>query len=112
MKKIIGIMLAVWLIAALYAAAASADTAKLLLGDSDGSGEVNILDATAVQRKLGELHVQAFNENAADINADGVDITDATYIRRYSAKIETPYPIGEYISNDRHDEYELPLIPK
>ena len=36
---------------------------------------------------------------AADVNASGeVDIMDATYIRRWLANIDTPYPIGDQLS--------------
>ena len=70
---------------------------NVILGDVDGDGKVTIIDATMIQKKLTKQDVEPFNEKAADINGDGLDIADVTYIQLYLAKIETPYPIGEYI---------------
>ena len=71
------------------------DPSKAICGDADGDGEVTILDATAIQRKLVEMSVSAFNENAADVDGNGLDITDATWIQRHLAELYVPYPIGE-----------------
>lgn len=82
-------------------------------GDADSDGNVTIIDATVIQRKLAELKVVSFKEKAADVDGDGLDITDATKIQRYLAELADPYHIGEYVSDNTqptHDEYELPFI--
>ena len=62
---------------------------KILLGDVDGDGEVSILDATAIQRKLAGLPT-AFVEACADVDEDGeVSILDATEIQRYLVGLST-----------------------
>lgn len=68
-----------------------------ILGDADGDGAVTILDASMIHRTLAELPVAGFIEKAADVDGGGSDITDATYIQRYIAAIETPYPVGGFI---------------
>lgn len=66
-----------------------------LVGDTDGDGEVTILDATAIQRHLAELSTKAYNEAPADADGDGsVTIVDATAIQRYLADFPNIYGIG------------------
>ena len=69
------------------------------LGDTDGDGEVTIIDATAIQRHLAALPTQSFNETAADADKDGeVTIIDATAIQRHLASLPTQAQgIGEPI---------------
>ena len=67
-------------------------------GDADGDGAVTILDATAIQRKLAELATASFNEAAADVDGDGLNIIDATKIQRYLAEFENIYHINEPVS--------------
>ena len=63
--------------------------AEILLGDADGDGEVTILDATAIQRKLAGLPT-AFVEAASDADEDGeVSILDATEIQRFLVGLST-----------------------
>ena len=67
----------------------------VLLGDADESGEVSILDVTAIQRKLAEADVSPFSEQAADVDGDGqVTIADVTEIQRYLAEMDVKEPIG------------------
>ena len=67
-----------------------------LLGDVDDDGEVSILDATTIQRRLAGLDVTAFIEPAADTDGDGeVSILDATAIQRHLADLPSPSGIGE-----------------
>lgn len=69
-----------------------------LLGDADDDGSVTILDATAIQRKLANLSVSAYNEQAADADQDGsIMILDATAIQRYLASLPTNDSIGKRI---------------
>ncbi len=88
-------------------------------GDVDGDGEVTIIDATLVQRKLAGISIfSAFDERAADVNDNGLDITDATWIQRYLAGISDPYRVSEYVvetpttPSPTRDPYELPFVPK
>lgn len=72
---------------------------SILLGDADGSGDVTILDATAIQRSLAALANDSFDEKAADTDGiGGVTILDATYIQRWLAAIPVDYAIGEPIA--------------
>ena len=74
------------------------EAVRLLLGDADGDGMVDVTDATVIQRVLNYIDVSSYNENAADVDRSGeVEIIDATYIMRYSALLTVPYPIGEWI---------------
>lgn len=70
----------------------------ILLGDADDSGDVDILDATSVNRAV--LYIAGFviNEAASDVDGDGeVTVIDATFIQRYDVKITVPHKIGEKI---------------
>ena len=73
-----------------------ANAGKDILGDADDDGEVTILDATVIQRKLADFKVK--NPEAAvtrgDITGDGLDILDATMIQRYLACLDIQYVIG------------------
>ena len=70
-----------------------------LLGDADTSGEVTILDATVIQRRLAALSVTAFDEQAADTDGiGGVTILDATHIQRWLAALSAPAGIGQPIA--------------
>ena len=74
---------------------------SILLGDADGNGEVDAVDATLIQRHVTRIKVpyeeaQLMN---ADVDGDGIlTIVDATFIQRYSTNVVTPYPIGEAIA--------------
>ena len=65
-----------------------------LRGDADGDGDVNIIDATFVQRyDIGILLLTPINEEAADVDGDGsINIIDATFIQRYVLGILTVWP--------------------
>ena len=70
-----------------------------ILGDVDGDGTVTIIEATWIQRKLGNMSVPVFNENAADVDGDcEVTILDATWIQRYLAGTTCPEGIGKPMS--------------
>lgn len=69
-----------------------------ILGDVDGDGEVEPLDATWIQRMLALVPLGdfTFDELAADVDGDGdVTTVDATLIQRYLAHMPVDYPIGE-----------------
>ena len=101
-------------LAVIFAAAVFASAAGgYLRGDADNDGEVTILDATAIQRTLAELPVSSWNEKAADVDENGLDITDATAIQRYLVGFSDPYHIDEFFSDatlPTQDEYELPIV--
>ena len=69
---------------------------SILLGDANGDGVVDIIDATLIRRFDAHFRVpDSFNELAADVDGDGeVTILDATFIQRYAARMKVPYAIG------------------
>ena len=69
-----------------------------LIGDADGSGEVDIIDATVVQRKLAGMAFKGgFCRDAADADRDeDLSIVDATAIQRFDADMPVPFPINTY----------------
>ena len=70
-----------------------------ICGDADGNGIVDLKDATAVQIRFAGLPTPSFDERAADIDGNGAGITDATWIQRYAAAMQLPYPIGDFCRN-------------
>ena len=66
-----------------------------IIGDADGNGEVTILDATLIQRKLADFTVSSFNIDAACITGKDLSIIDATAIQRWLAGYSDPYHIGQ-----------------
>lgn len=79
-----------------------ADAAAYQLGDTDKDGEVNITDATVVQRVLAEMiedtdgHILRYG----DIDGGGLSITDVTLIQRYLAQMDDGYPIGRLVEDE------------
>ena len=70
------------------------------LGDADGSGSVDILDATIVQSKVVGIVVPFSDEKLmrGDVDRSGtLEVTDATFIQRYCNLIQTPFSIGSLI---------------
>ena len=68
-----------------------------LLGDYDGSGSIDIMDATKIQRMLADFEVN-LDDNAAvrgDVNGSGLSILDVTQIQRSIADLSVDFPIGE-----------------
>ena len=70
----------------------------VICGDADSDGYVSIMDATVIQRRLAELPTPSFDERAADVDGDGLDITDATKIQRYLAEFDNIYHINELLT--------------
>lgn len=71
-----------------------------ILGDADGNGEVEIIDATIIQRYLSDMTVPYTEDELmnGDVDGDGeLSIIDATLIQRYNAGFSVAYPIGEII---------------
>lgn len=70
----------------------------VILGDADGDGNLNIIDATCIQRHLAEIPVYEYIEEAADTDGDGqVTILDVTMIQRYLVQLPCPEGIGKPI---------------
>lgn len=74
------------------------DEKAYIRGDADGDGTVTVMDATVIQRKTVDTPTPAFNEKAADVDSNGLDITDATKVQRYLAGFDDPYGIGNSIA--------------
>ena len=93
-----------------------------LRGDADGDGVVTIRDATTIQRRLVEIPTPSFDERAAAVDGDGLNITDATWIQRYLAEFDNIYHINETVTipnpttpqptvpQPTRDPYELPVV--
>ena len=112
MKRIlISCLLAISIFFAATISAGAAD--GYYLGDADGDEDVSAIDVTLILRKMVFIPVTYFNEQAADVDGEGLDVIDATLIQRYLADIKVPYPIGIYItvySPPTKDPYELPVV--
>ena len=77
------------------------EPAPRILGDANGDGEADMVDATIVQRVATMIRVPFSEEQlmCADIDGDGeLTIIDAAYIMRYATRISTGYNIGEPIA--------------
>ena len=72
---------------------------SMLLGDVDGDGEVTIVDATFIQRKLANIEIPfVLNETVADTDEDGdVTIVDVTFIQRWLVHLPSNDQIGKPI---------------
>ena len=74
-----------------------ADEERVMLGDANGDGSVDIRDVTAIQRHASEYQ-NVNSVKAADVDGNNaVDVQDATLIQRYLAEYEVEYSIGESI---------------
>lgn len=72
-------------------------TFVVLMGDSDCSGNINVKDATLIQKVIAKIHsMDEALTFASDVTADGtLNIRDATAIQKYCAHIEVQAEIGE-----------------
>ena len=68
-----------------------------LIGDSDGSGVIDVNDVTAVQSVLAEALADDDGSIAlrGGVTGQKLNISDATAIQKYLADIQTPYQIGQ-----------------
>ena len=72
-------------------------TVKYILGDSDNSGKIDMVDATSVQRKLAGILTPFADDVLLQGDANGnseLEIIDVTAIQSYLAEISIPYLIG------------------
>lgn len=68
-----------------------------LLGDFTDDGDVNVLDATAIQRHIAR-YSNPFGDAAplrGDIAGDGLDVLDATLLQLWLAGYQVRYPVSE-----------------
>ena len=102
-RAFIAAILSAMLVTAGFPVAASAAENEVLLGDVDGNGVVNVVDATLVQMIAAEMTtVSDERMKAADVDGNGdVNVVDATLIQQYAAEIETGYKIGEPIETEQ-----------
>lgn len=129
MKKIISLLIAVFILSAIAGMAVSADAVDhYLVGDADGDNIISVLDATKVQRLLADyvLDEDGIIALRGDVNGDGVSILDATYIQRYLADYDDGTQIGTIVylvpptepqtepptQKPTRDPDELPYVPR
>ena len=116
----LSVFIAVCVVFAVHAATDS--KSEYILGDANSDGVVTISDVTAVQMFLADISVPDFNIYAADIDGEGLDVTDAHNIQRYIALFDDSLGIGEKVTVTepttqkttnayKTDPYELPFIP-
>jgi len=113
LKKVLFFTLAI-AIAIVSVIGADAAVRGYTLGDADNNNEVEIIDATIIQRILSDMITDPDGSitHRADVDRSGdLDIIDVTWIQRYNAGMDVPYRIGEYISPvPATDPYELPIV--
>ena len=100
------------IIALLFSCVIAADAASYLLGDVNGDGDVDVIDATIVQRYDARFPVPYDEAQLmrGDVDDDGeVTVLDATLIQRYATQVPTPYDIGGRV-NEIVDLYTLNAV--
>lgn len=97
MKKAISILLALITALSVFLCGVSSASAASVLGDVGGDGEVDITDATLIQRHL--IGMIALGEDAQErgrvSGGDELTIVDATLIQRYLVKMISRFPVEE-----------------
>ena len=107
MKRVLMLIAAAILFAVVLSVCCfAADTEPYLLGDADGNGDVDVVDSVKVLRIAIFIDTDPDGSVArrADVNGDGLDTVDATFIQRFSTRIATPYPIGEWVYPEQPSE--------
>ena len=72
-----------------------------ILGDADGNGEIESVDATYIQRYIAKIDTPYTKTELLRADVDGSDdleLLDVTCIQRYLANLKTDYPIGQTVS--------------
>ena len=88
-----------------------------IYGDANCDGEVNIKDATVIQKSLaGMEQTGAFRKDLADCDVNSVvSVKDATCIRKFIAGLENSYEAGkviEYVPPYTEPETTVPTVPE
>ncbi len=75
------------------------ESTDMLIGDVDGNGEVEVRDATWIQRKLTLMDIPfTFSSDRADADGSGdITLMDATHIQRWLANLKSNDNIGKLI---------------
>lgn len=71
-----------------------------LLGDTDDNDDVEVVDATWLQRYIALMNIGVIEDTVmqGDVDGDGdPSIVDAAFIMRYCVGIDTPFDIGELV---------------
>ena len=71
----------------------------ILLGDADLNEEINIKDATLIQKNIARIvYLKTDAKKAADVDANSeINVKDATYLQKWISHQKVPYKIGETI---------------
>ena len=125
LQAILCVVLTLVFIAAIPAVMAASD-GSYVLGDADNSGDVDIIDATLIMRVCADMvkDTDGLIASRCDIDGNGFDITAATWIQRWLAEMNVPYPIGQRVNlptepptqkptqkpTQRSTDYELPIV--
>ena len=77
-------------------------TGNLILGDTDGDGNISITDCTRIQRDIAQItRLPESMKSAADIDRDGlICILDATLIQQWLVNLKVNYPISSPLDNN------------
>lgn len=99
MRKFISVLLIVILMISVCIVSVSAVPAPYYYGDADTDGDVNIFDATIIQRALAQLEtMSALQRETGDVDGDDdISILDATTIQRKLAKLIDVFPVGSVL---------------
>lgn len=86
--------------------AEAANPSTLMLGDTDGDGEITITDCTRIQRDIAQItKIPDYLKPTADVDADGqICILDATHIQKRLAQLKVNHPIGSSIGNPSKEQ--------
>ncbi len=87
-----------------------------LLGDANGDGKINVNDITFIQRLLCGVEEDPDGSAAkrGDVDGNGLDINDVTFLQGYIVEYAVVFPIGTPVttapqSTTRNNE--LPFVP-
>lgn len=102
-KRILSLILSAALILSLCAVTAVTNAKVVLYGDTDGDDEVNIIDATCIQRHLlGLMQLdEASIERALVSGEDELSIVDATLIQRYDLNLISRFPVEDMLPTEQ-----------
>ena len=81
-------------------ASTTAPVVTVILGDADANSQVNVKDATAIQKHVAMVEqITGDNAFAADVDSNSeINVKDATAIQKHVAFKDTGYPIGQEVA--------------
>lgn len=73
---------------------------EYLIGDADGDGEITVFDVTVLQRLFAHIEDDPDGLIALRgcVTGETLDMIDVTYIQRYLAHMDIPYPVDQMTS--------------